>query len=309
MNPSPMKKIRFSLEYLGARLMLAGAMALPFRFASGCGAAMGWLAWTVFRIRREVGRDNIMRALGVGEREAERIGRRSHMGFGRSVMEGLCLWRFTGADVRARTRLEGREILDEVRELGRGGIVFLGHFGNWELLGATFTAWGYPLTTTVGRQSNPHVDRMVNDYRRRHMEIIYPGKPIKIVRTLRGGGLVSMVADQDAGRDGLFVEYFGRLASAHRGPAAMAVSQECPVVFAWIRRVAGTRFVMTVEGPFRHQPGLARDDAVAELTQRLNRTLEERVREYPEEYFWAHRRWKTRPPQESDQSEVGDSVG
>jgi KDO2-lipid IV(A) lauroyltransferase len=150
---------------------------------------------------------------------------------------------------------------------------------------------------------------MVNDYRARHMTLIPPGSPRGIVRALRDGGLVSMVADQDAGRDGLFVEFFGRPASSHRGPAAMAVSQECPVVFAWMRRVERGRFVMTVEGPFWPPPGLDRDDAVAVLTQRLNRALEERVREYPVEYFWAHRRWKTRPPQETGQSEAGGSPG
>ena len=121
-----------------------------------------------------------------------------------------------------------------------------------------------------------------------------------IIRSLQRGEFVALTADQDAGRNGVFVEFLTRRASAHRGPAAIAVSQGCPIVFTYIHRLPGPRFVGHYVGPLWPDPGMEGEEAITELTQRLHDHLAHAIQQYPEEYFWGHRRWKTRPPEEAD---------
>jgi KDO2-lipid IV(A) lauroyltransferase len=297
-----LRKIRFALEYAGTRLMLGIATVVPLRVTSGFGSVLGWLAWEVFRVRRRVAEENIVSALGVDGSRASRIGQESYRRAGRSFMEFAAFRRITPGEVRKRVRLDGRGVLDAVRAGGRGAIVFLGHFGNWELLAAGFNAYGYPLSGVVGRQSNPHVNRLIIELRRRHSGVIDSGQTRTIMRTVRKNEFVALVADQNAGPDGVFIDFLGRKASAHRGPAAVSIAEKCPVVFAWMERLPGGRFVEHVEGPFRADENLAGEQAIEELTQRLGDRLADVIRDHPEEYFWAHRRWKTQPP--GDQSVV-----
>jgi len=276
--------------------MLGIATIVPLRVTSGFGAAIGWLAWEVFRVRRRVAVDNIMHSLGADAARATRIGRESYKRAGRSFMEFAAFRRITPGDVRKRVRPEGRSVLDAARAGGKGAIAFLGHFGNWELLGATFGAYGYPMSGIVGTQSNPLVNRLLNELRLRHCGVIEAGKTRAMIRKVRENELVILVADQNAGPDGVFIDFLGRKASAHAGPAVVAIAQGCPVVFAWIERLPSVCFVAHYEGPFWPDASLEKEDAIEELTQRLARRLADVIREHPEEYFWAHRRWKTQPP-------------
>jgi KDO2-lipid IV(A) lauroyltransferase len=193
--------------------------------------------------------------------------------------------------------VEGREHLDRALDAGRGAVLFAGHFGNWELFGACVAALGYPLHFLVGEQSNARVDEAMNELRRsqgigiisRHVALK------KIMRALKDNQLVALLADQNVRKNGVFVDFLGRPASTARGPAMFAIKQGAPIICGFIRRVGGGH-VATLEPPLYADPSLSGDDAIVDLTQRFSDRLAEWVRRYPEEYFWAHRRWKTRPP-------------
>ena len=113
----------------------------------------------------------------------------------------------------------------------------------------------------------------------------------RIPEALREGKTVALVADQNAGERGVFVPFLGREASTFRGPARLALSQGVPLFFgAAVRKGAGYDWVLD-EVP-RPSPG---EDAERELTRRWVERLEAQIRLHPEQYFWFHRRWKTRP--------------
>jgi KDO2-lipid IV(A) lauroyltransferase len=116
------------------------------------------------------------------------------------------------------------------------------------------------------------------------------------MQKLRAGRIVAFVADQNAGRSGVFVPFFGRLASTHRGAALLAVRSGAPMFFAAAVREGSDYCGITEEITESREGEL--EDVVRRLTAAFTASLERLVRRWPEQYFWHHRRWKTRPPAE-----------
>ncbi|UCH85084.1 MAG: lysophospholipid acyltransferase family protein, partial [Candidatus Latescibacterota bacterium] len=100
---------------------------------------------------------------------------------------------------------------------------------------------------------------------------------------------------QDARHHGIFVDFFGRPASTVRGPAVFAIRRDCPIVPCFLIREGCDRHRAVFERPLWPDERLSGREAVRELTQRFTMLLEDYVRKYPEQYFWTHRRWKTKP--------------
>jgi Kdo2-lipid IVA lauroyltransferase/acyltransferase len=115
---------------------------------------------------------------------------------------------------------------------------------------------------------------------------------------LRAGRAVAFVSDQDARGTGVFVPFFGRLASTHRGPALMAIRTGAPLFVGYAMRAADGSYVGGIEEITVSREG-DMDEAVLRLTAAFTARLEALIRRAPEQYFWQHRRWKTRPPEET----------
>jgi KDO2-lipid IV(A) lauroyltransferase len=240
---------------------------------------------------------NVMIALPVNEAQAKDIIRRSYMNLGRSMMEYSAFGRLQPERIQEIVNIEGTEHCDEACRLGKGAVIFGGHYGNWELLGAALVTAGYPVDFLVGRQSNKLVDDTMNNLRRSQgIGIISRDAALrKVMRGLKDNRIVAMLADQDARKAGVFVEFLGRPASSVRGPAIFAIKQGCPVLVALIRRIEGNRHQATMLPPLWPNTDLDGDEAVLELMQRYTDALADAIRRYPDQYFWAHRRWKTQP--------------
>ncbi len=279
---------------------MAAAGTLPIPVLQHIGAGAGALAFDVFRVRRGVTVDNIERALGVTRAEAVRIGRAAYRNLGRAMFEFAAFARLTRENVRDLVSLDGMEHLRDVREHGRGAVFVTGHHGSWELLGAVMAANGFPVDYLVGQQSNERVDEVMNELRgklgsgiiRRTMALK------KVLQTLGDNRIVAMLADQDARSQGIMVDFLGRPASTVRGPALFAVRRQCPLVTGFIHR-EGSRHRACINPPLYPPPGVPEEEAVHYLTQGHADALAAHIRAYPEEYFWPHRRWKTKAAQDN----------
>jgi KDO2-lipid IV(A) lauroyltransferase len=292
-----LKKVRFYVELAGVQLVRGLLRLMPLGLAREFGALLGWKVYRIFGVRRRVSIDNIRRSLPsvTSRKEADRIASAAYSNFGRSMMEFVSFDRMDYDRVRQMCEITGTEWLDRSLEGGKGAIVFTGHQGTWEMLGAAFNAYGYPLTPIVLRQSNPLVDRVLNDLRlSQYRGTIYRETGLKeVFRTLDANEFVCIAGDQDAGKDGVFVNFLGRPASAARGTALFAIKRGVPIVPGFIHRSGRSKHVVEIMPIIWPDPSLDREDAVTDLTQRATDCLADQVRKYPTEYFWAHRRWKT----------------
>jgi len=294
---SPAHRAEFAL----ARSLEEAVSLLPETAAASFGARAG-RAIHGLGIRRETVDENLRIAFPGKPAEwieSTRVAAYEHLG--REAAAMLRLSRLDAKAVIARTETHGWDELQDALSLGRGVILVTGHYGNWEIAAAAVAARGIPLGAIVRRQGNRLVDERLQQLRRNlGVETIYQGQaPSRVPRILRSNGVVGIVGDQDARRSGIFVPFFGKLASTHRGTALFALRLGAPVFSCIARRIPGNKVRYEVHGRrVNFEPtGNVENDVLA-LTTELSRRLEEEVRIAPEQYFWFHKRWKTRPPEE-----------
>jgi len=294
------RKITFAhrLEYAATRAAQGVICALPAGAARELGASLGDAAFSL-GIRRKVVLGHLERIFGdeYSEAELERIARESYRNFGRLTFE---FGRFTRLDERAIERtitLTGAEHLRDALDGGKGAILVAGHLGNWEVA-ATLAAQGYPVTFLVGEQHNILVDRLMNRLRTRFGARIVPvtGSLMGILRALRGNRIVAMLSDQDAGTSGIFVDFLGLPASTPYGPGRFAARTGAPLLPGLAVRHGRSKHELVICPPVAPPPeGTSPEEAAQSYTQGYTAAFERFIRERPEQYFWMHRRWKTRP--------------
>jgi Kdo2-lipid IVA lauroyltransferase/acyltransferase len=194
---------------------------------------------------------------------------------------------------------EGLEHLRAVMTTHGRALMLTAHLGNWEYLSAAARQAGYPLSIVVRPLDSPLLDRLAEAMRRKTgVELIDKRGALRpVLEALRRGRLVGILLDQNAARrEGVFVPFFGHLASTSRSIALLAVRTGTPVVPIFIYREAPRRHRVVIEPALAPPPMNAPDDAVVELTTRCNQAIEAAIRRVPEQWLWAHDRWRTRPP-------------
>lgn len=296
-------RARQRLDYALLYSLFLLARPLPRPALLSVGRGIGALVWHVFRFRRDIVLDNIRQAFGDdhSEEQIQAIARGFYRNLGMTLMEFLAFPRLDAEDIIGLADIEGQEHLDTVVAAGQGGLLVSGHFGNWELLGARVVASGHKVHFIVKSQTNARVDQVQNDIRGRvGIGIIRSGSNIKeMILALRQREFIGLLADQDAGKDGVFTSFLGRQASVFRGTAYLAWKLKCPIVTGHILRLDNGKHRVVVEPPVFPDPQWDEETAVQRLTEIHVQRLEAAVRKAPELYFWLHRRWKTRPPEES----------
>ena len=292
------------MEYAAHRLVVGFLNVLPEGWALSLGGALGWIVGVIFRFRWRTVMDQLRIAFPEEDEKWRRnVARASFRHVGRQSVATFRIGRLGIAGVRERTDMFGYEAMREAWAEGKGLIVSTGHFGNWEVGGASISAHGIPCNGVVQRQRNPLFDADLAATRARlgYRAIERKSAPKEVLRVLRKGGAVGFVGDQNIRRGGVFVDFFGKPAATARGTALFALRTGSPIFVGVAKSVPGVpqRYHVTFE-PVDFSPTGDMDADVLELTRLHTKLLEKRVREAPEQYFWQHRRWKTQPPGSPD---------
>lgn len=294
------KGIRHRLELAGVRLLVWLPSVLPLKLSVKMAGSLGIAAFDIFRVRRRVTLENLERAFGSRYSAAElrRIGRRSYVNFAKSMVEFASLRTIGSEKLLSLVSLKDRHHMDEALSGGKGAIVVTGHFGSWEFLGAAAVANGFPADFLVGEQSNKLVDDLMNGLRERAgIGIIQRGLAARgIFASLKKNRMVALLSDQDARRHGIFVDFFGTPASTFPGAGQFAYRAGCPIVFCYIVRKSDESHETVFLPPIKPDLSAGKEEEVRRLTEEHVKALEKAVTAYPEMYFWAHKRWKTKPP-------------
>lgn len=297
-SPPVSKRLQHRAEWAVMQLLIAACSITPVIILRRVGRGLGWFAWRLLRVRRRIVIENISRSFPDADpKTVDATALESYEQYGMALMEFGTFRSLSRRRLMGMIDVAGLENFDAALARGRGAVLYSGHFGNWELLGALIARCGYPLHVTDTNHSNKLVHRIISDLRTRQgMRIIAPSEPLsRITSILSQNMFVSYLADQDARRDGIFVDFMGRPASTVRGPALLAIRKRCPVVAGFLIRRGVDRHLAVFEKPIWPDPRLKGAEAIHELTQRFTRLLEDYVRKYPGQYFWMHRRWKTKP--------------
>jgi Kdo2-lipid IVA lauroyltransferase/acyltransferase len=289
----------YRLQYALYRGVAGFVLLLPEEVALALGSFLGWVGGSVLRIRRGVVDENLLRAFPEKDPSwRRRVAAGCYRHLGRQGVILLRLSRMGPDAVRQRTEVQGFDEVLEAMERGSGVVFATGHLGNWEIGGASVPARGVPLDVVARRQKNPWFDRHIRTTRERlGMRVIYRDEATRAaLRTLRGGGGVALVADQNVRSGGMLVDFFGVPAPTARGPALLALRTGAPLVVAFATSLRGAhgRYRVRFRALEKPDTGDPEED-IRILTRAYLAALEEAIREAPDQYFWLHRRWKARP--------------
>ena len=296
-----MRRLKHLLEYAGLWLLIQAVAVLPRRAMLALGTALGKFTFSVLRIRRTVTLANLRGAFPEkAEAEILAIARRNYENFGMMMLEYLRLPKMSApelAEVVAFRSAEHAAPWQQAMQQGKGAVCMTGHFGNWEYMGA-MVAQHYPMAFLYQPQNNPYADALIRRTRERvHMHSIPRHSVRDILKALRQKKFVAILADQDAGRNGVFVDFMGRPASTAQGPAAFILKTGAPILFVVSLRQPGGRHLVESEALyFGDLPvSWSEDEKLHHITQQWTKVLEKYVRRHPDHWFWMHRRWKTSP--------------
>lgn len=177
-------------------------------------------------------------------------------------------------------------------------ILVTAHLGNWEYLALSHRLTPYRLSTLARPLDSSGLEHVLRTLRERAgVAVIDKRRALRpMLRALGEGRLVAVLLDQNASRhEGVFVPFFGRLASTSKGLALVALRSGAPVLPVFILRESGGRHRVRVSAPLPVPAMSDRDLAVEDLTARCTRAVEAAIRESPDQWLWIHRRWRTRP--------------
>lgn len=264
------------------------------------GAGIGAIAFKALGRLRSVGTRNLELAFPemtvVGQ---EKILRSVYRSLGYLLAEFCQMPRYTPKSASGFIRYEGLENYLLARERGKGVLVLTGHLGAWELSSFYHSLMGMPMGMVIRRLDNPLVDAFVNRIRCQHgNRVIHKDDFARgLIASMRAGETVGILMDTNmTPPQGVFVPFFGVPACTASGMARIAAKTGAAVVPGFLLWEAEEqRYVLRFGEELEViDTGDSESDAVAN-TASFTAEIERYIRQYPEQWLWMHRRWKTRP--------------
>ncbi|HUJ32158.1 MAG TPA: lysophospholipid acyltransferase family protein [Candidatus Acidoferrum sp.] len=295
--------MREQLEYLAAWTGLKSLGILPRPAARFVGASFAAMAYAFRRPLRDAAIFNLQLAFpDWSEQRRRQVIRGMVRQIGWMAGEFSQFPKYTSEKIKSIVVVDGEENFDAAARRGKGVLFLTGHMSAWELAPFAHALYGHALHFLVRPIANRRVDELINRYR-----CFSGNRPIDknrsaraILKVLADGGTVGILSDHNTSLDeGVFVDFFGIPASTTSGLARIALRTEAAVVPGFLR---WDQTLRKYRLQFQPAVDLARtgneDTDIRENTARFTRVIENYVRENPDQWLWAHKRWKTRPPGE-----------
>ena len=286
-----------------------GCRSLPKTWALQIGRSIGLLYYYLVKKRREIALNNLQIAFGSDLTAAQyrQICKASFINVGKTCIEFLRFPKRNAENIWKQVTVEGRENLSTALEAGKGAIVFLAHFGNWELLSLVYGALipdrakaiAFPL-------KNPLLDAYIRQHREHlSLKLIPKNRAVReTLRALKNNEAVGFFADQNAGPEGVFVNFLGKPASAARGPAVLALKTGAPLIFSLSIRQSDDMHHVYISPAVHTETTDDFERDVERYTAQMLKQLETYIHKYPEQWLWLHDRWKTQPPEDSQVNQI-----
>ena len=215
--------------------------------------------------------------------------------FGMSIFELAWLPNMNERLRAETTVIDGIERILEILDSGRGVIMFTAHCGNWEWLSYVMGSYGRPVSVLHRERDQPDMNRYIIELRAKAgVRTIGRGTTSsarEMIQTIRNGGMLAFVIDQNIRTESVRIPFFGRPALTPIGPVTFAIRTEAMISVSYIHRLPDGRHHAQFLEPAQCHKG---DDPIALATE-ITRKYEEQIRRHPEQWVWVHDRWRERP--------------
>jgi KDO2-lipid IV(A) lauroyltransferase len=289
-----LKKIRYLSEALIVRLFLFFFRSLKVETASNVAAKISKFVGKKLSVHK-LAYNNLSKAIPyLSASDKEEILDEMWYNLGRIVGEFAFVTSLPEDDLEKYVELsdESRKNILALKNSGKGGIIFSGHIGNWELGPKILSKLGLNVSTVYRPLNNPYVEEMTASLRKVDMIGKNSAGNRKIIEVIKKGGFVIILADQKV-TEGEPVKFFHDDAVTTTSIARMALKYDIPIIPARMIRVGnGFKFITEVEKPLVIEKTTDINSDVLSITRQINKKLEIWISQYPSQWFWVHNRWK-----------------
>jgi Kdo2-lipid IVA lauroyltransferase/acyltransferase len=273
---------------------------IPVGLGRLIGKALGIILCMMPVPRLKVCPDNIRKSIGryMTESEVCRLNRRVFRHFGQMLFELPHIFRINRQNLNKYVLFEGEENMTRALEKGKGVFLLSAHLGNWEIMTAAVSMRFGGLSAIASPQHSPSVERMICELRTRFgMEVIPKQNGLKkMISEIKQNRIVGILLDLNAKwNQGVFVDFLGRQSCTNKGLALITLKMDTPVIPVFsVRREDGLFHIVFCEEVKLIRTGNRTAD-IEETTALFTRIIETHIKQYPEQWLWFHRRWKTLP--------------
>jgi KDO2-lipid IV(A) lauroyltransferase len=289
---------RHAAEYVAALVFYAALRLLPSSLRLKLAGLFGYISYLVTPRRVKIALENLRAAFpNLPASERKRIVRQVYRNLAASAIEEIDLVDAV-ATVAADTQTDVKlAYLRRQHEQGRPLLFVTGHYGNWEVLAQFLTTRFENVSFLAKEQSNPYINKMITRLRSEMGGHVIPTNTAARVvpKLLKSGGALMLAVDQDAGRDGMMIEFLGRPAAYFRGWALFSYHYHVPVAFVFLRRKSHG-FALEIADIIEPDYAADKDAEIKRLLILFSDQLAAAVTEHPEQWLWTLRRWKSGVP-------------
>jgi KDO2-lipid IV(A) lauroyltransferase len=289
------------LVYVVLRLTVSFLFLLDVETNLKFACFLGRLLWRFYARGRKRALDNLRASFPEKDEQwIQKTGRRSFEHIAMLAIDVLFTPRLVRKDNwRQYSTFRNVERAKWLMKEGKGMIMVGAHYGNFEILGYMLGLFGFNVYSIARPLDNKFINKHLYDVRRRAGQKIIDKKgAAEMMEAITSqGATLCFVADQDAGRKGIFVDFFGRKASTYKSIGLLAITNNIPIGIGYARRVGNKFFFeMCVERIIFPHEWADKDDALLWVTAEYTLAIEQFIREDPTQYWWLHRRWRHQPP-------------
>jgi Kdo2-lipid IVA lauroyltransferase/acyltransferase len=226
----------------------------------------------------------------------------------RLALELLKIGTVTDKNYTRFVKMEGYENVDKALALGKGLIVVTAHLGNWEYLGGVPAKLGKDVVAIINRQHNPYTDIWIRNIRQKKgkLRCLYNeiGDLTKILRHLKKGGIVAIVADQTYYFKPIFVPFFGQTAATADGPARFHLKFGAPILMAFGTYQDDGKYLLKYEEAVSFEKTGDDEKDCRTIMTWINQQYEKAVLKNPDQWFsLMHDRWERQKPEDFNNEE------
>jgi Kdo2-lipid IVA lauroyltransferase/acyltransferase len=280
--------------WLLARVALAAARPLPLGALRALGRALGLAAYHCVRSAQRTARENVARVFPrMGERERRDLVRRCFVSLGELLGDTVAMLGSRISLPPLRLGDDARAVIESARAEGHGVVFASAHLGPWERVAASLVAAGVPLVALARESYDPRFSQLYEKLRGGHgVRVVWragPGAAARILRTVRGGGVLGIPMDLRSRVPSCDAPFLGHLAPTAIGPARIALRARAAVVVG--TAAPGPDGSLIITATRIDSSGLGGDAGALELTTRINAELSRRILAMPHGWVWMHDRW------------------
>jgi KDO2-lipid IV(A) lauroyltransferase len=286
-------------QTLGTRIALAIFSAIPLMVRKSFFVFLSLLFYHVHTRRRLITLHNLKCAFPEKSlSEITKIAKGVYRNFGIVAAEFFDIPSLNSEKINNIIETEGLENCKKAMGKNKGLLLFGAHFGNWELQAVAASLLIRPILFVYRRMDNPFLENIITWVRSVSGNIpLSKSRAMRhLLRHLKDNGILGILIDQNWSRqEGCFVEFFGRPACTTNGLALLALHTEAPVVPAFMARMPNGKYRLMIGEEVALTRTGDRQEEIIVNTQKFTRIIEDMVRQYPDQWFWPHQRWKTQP--------------